>query len=243
MKRNKTANAAASSQREAGNDVSKSVPQTKVSYTQGASIVPPLLVFLCPVFAMILVYTITTLDGSLLALLSLIRSDGFVGLLKKAWFPYILGSKTAWSYIIPYALFELVLMRVLPGKLTKGPITPAGNVPVYKANGLLSYIVTLVVFFGASYGLNLFNPADVYNHFLEIIGAMNVVSLVFCGLLMLKGRLVPSSTDNGTSGNVLFDYFWGTELYPRILGWDVKLFTNCRFVYLQCIICTVLCIQ
>jgi 7-dehydrocholesterol reductase len=23
--------------------------------------------------------------------------------------------------------------------------------------------------------------------------------------------------------------FWGTELYPRILGWDLKEFTNCRF--------------
>ncbi|RYY71412.1 hypothetical protein EON63_21740, partial [archaeon] len=30
-------------------------------------------------------------------------------------------------------------------------------------------------------------------------------------------------------GNLIMDYFWGTELYPRILGWDVKQFTNCRF--------------
>ena len=33
----------------------------------------------------------------------------------------------------------------------------------------------------------------------------------------------------------IFDIFWGTELYPRFghalwdIGWDVKLFTNCRF--------------
>src|SRR5690606_21329545 len=26
-----------------------------------------------------------------------------------------------------------------------------------------------------------------------------------------------------------FDYYWGTELYPKIFGWDVKMFTNCRF--------------
>jgi hypothetical protein len=24
-------------------------------------------------------------------------------------------------------------------------------------------------------------------------------------------------------------YYWGTELYPRIFGFDVKVFTNCRF--------------
>ena len=28
---------------------------------------------------------------------------------------------------------------------------------------------------------------------------------------------------------MLFDFFWGTELFPRVFGWDVKQFTNCRF--------------
>ena len=35
-------------------------------------------------------------------------------------------------------------------------------------------------------------------------------------------------SDHGLSGNPVFDYYWGTELYPRIFGWDVKVFTNCR---------------
>lgn len=204
----------------------------KVSYTQGAAIVPPLLVFICPVFAMILCYTLTQLNGSSYALFAIIKSEGWIALLKKAWFPYIFGSRVAWSYILPYAAFQLILMKVLPGKETKGPVTPAGNVPVYKANGLLSYFVTLATFFGLAYGFNLFDPADVYDHYLEIIGAMNVVSLVFCALLIAKGRLFPSSTDHGTSGNALFDYYWGTELYPRLLGWDIKMFTNCRWVHM-----------
>ena len=207
---------------------SKSSGDSQVSYTQGASVVPPLLLFICPAFAMILSYTIVELNGSPTVLLELIRSEGLISLLKKAWLPYIFGSVTAWKYILPYAIFQLVLMRVLPGKETKGPVTPAGNVPVYKANGLLSYLVTLATFFGTAYGLKLFDPADIYDHYLEIIGAMNVVSLVFCGLLIINGRVSPSSTDCGTSGNLLFDYYWGTELYPRVLGWDVKMFTNCR---------------
>jgi len=40
---------------------------------------------------------------------------------------------------------------------------------------------------------------------------------------------MPSSTDCGSSGNIIFDYYWGTELYPRIFGIDIKVFTNCRF--------------
>ncbi len=212
-----------------GKQPTKSIEDaTKFSYTQ--AIIPPLLVFLCPAFAMVLSYTIVKLNGSPYALFVMVKSEGLVELLNNAWLPYIFGSKVAWGYILPYAAFQLILMRILPGRETKGPITPAGNIPVYKANGLLSYFVTLATFFGCAYGLNLFDPADIYDHYMEIIGAMNVVSLGFCALLVVKGSVFPSSTDNGTSGNVLFDYYWGTELYPRVLGWDIKMFTNCRWV-------------
>lgn len=203
-------------------------PVARLSYTQGSSIFIPLLIIMSPAFAMILSYTMVHLDGSPRHLVAEIRNDGFLSLLKKAWLPYIFGSRVAWSYIVPFAGFQLLLMRVLPGRMVSGPVTPAGNVPQYKANGLLSYAVTMVTFSVCAYGFGLFNPADVYDHYLEIIGALNVVSLVFCGLLCVKGHLLPSSTDSGASGNILFDYFWGTELFPRILGWDVKMFTNCR---------------
>jgi hypothetical protein len=57
---------------------------------------------------------------------------------------------------------------------------------------------------------------------------MNVFALLFCAMLYVKGHVAPSSTNSGTTGSVVMDYYWGTELYPRILGWDVKMFTNCR---------------
>jgi len=47
--------------------------------------------------------------------------------------------------------------------------------------------------------------------------------------LMIKGLTFPSGPDHGSTGNWVVDYYWGTELYPRIFGWDVKTFTNCRF--------------
>lgn len=58
---------------------------------------------------------------------------------------------------------------------------------------------------------------------------MNLFALLFCAFLYVKGLTFPSSADCGSTGNLVFDYFWGTELYPRILGWDVKQFTNCRY--------------
>lgn len=200
-----------------------------ISYTSSSSLVRVLLLFLCPVFVMLFIYMIVKLDGSPFALLQEFRQNGLGSTVYAAWVPYIFGSARAWKLIILFAVLQLVLMRILPGKLTKGPVTPAGNVPVYKANGTLAFVVTLVVFCICAFVLRLFNPADIYDHFLEFIGAMNVFSLIFCFGLYLKGRFAPSSTDCSVTGVFLFDYYWGTELYPRVLGWDVKMFTNCRF--------------
>ena len=200
----------------------------EVSYTHSSSILPVLLVFLCPAFVMLLSFTAVKLEGSPLALLHEIQKKGFWSVLYSAWVPYMFGSAAAWKFIIPYAAFELVLMRILPGKLAKGPVTPTGHVPVYKANGMLAYLVTLGTFFLCTW-LKVFNPADIYDHFLEFIGAMNLFSLILCLGLYLKGRLYPSSNDSGASGDFLFDYYWGTELYPRVCGWDIKMLTNCRF--------------
>ncbi|PKU63912.1 7-dehydrocholesterol reductase [Dendrobium catenatum] len=45
-----------------------------------------------------------------------------------------------------------------------------------------------------------------------------------------QGHVAPSSTDSGSSGNPIVDFYWGMELYPRIgKDFDIKVFTNCRF--------------
>ncbi len=200
-----------------------------ISYSKGRGMVVPLLLIASPFFAMVMVHTIINLDGKVTTLVDEIMKHGFISLLMKAWLPYMFGSAMAWKLIAPFCIFQLILMRVLPGKMTKGPVTPAGNVPIYKANGLLSFCVTVASFLIAAYIFEIFDPADVYDHYLEIIGALNLISLMFCLGLYFKGRFFPSSSDNGVSGNFIFDYYWGSELYPRVFGWDVKQFTNCRF--------------
>jgi 7-dehydrocholesterol reductase len=46
---------------------------------------------------------------------------------------------------------------------------------------------------------------------------------------MYKGLHYPSTQDNGSSGSLVKDFLWGTELYPRVFGLDLKRFINCRF--------------
>jgi 7-dehydrocholesterol reductase len=193
------------------------------------TLIPAALIACCPPTAILIWYTHTVQRGSLAALLEQFRHDGFFATLVHIWKPVFFGSPTAWAMIGAFAALELVLMRVLPGKRFEGPVTANGNVPVYKANGVPAFVTTLALFFAAAYGWKLFSPTIIYDHFGELLGALNVFSLGFCLLLYLKGRYRPSSSDHGTSGNPVFDYYWGTELYPRVLGWDVKMFTNCRF--------------
>jgi 7-dehydrocholesterol reductase len=193
------------------------------------TLVPAFLITMCPPTAMVVWYTHTALGGSLSTLVSFFREHGLLGGLSAIWGPVFFGTPTAWAIIGVHALVGLVLMRVLPGKEFLGPVTANGNVPVYKANGVAAFLTTMALFLGASYGLHLFDAAIVYDNFGGILGALNVFSVCFCLMLYLKGRFAPSSSDHGVSGNPVFDYYWGTELYPRVLGWDVKMFTNCRF--------------
>lgn len=193
------------------------------------SLGPLFLILLCPPFVMLMWYTNTALQGSLLSLWTLMSQQGFFHTLFSIWAPYFWGSAIAWKMIGYFIAFELLLMRILPGKTFHGPITPKGNVPVYKANGVLSFLTTMGVFYILTFGLNLFSAAILYDHLGEILGALNILSLIFCAFLYIKGRFFPSSSDSSTTGNLLFDYYWGTELYPQVLGWHLKKFITCRF--------------
>jgi 7-dehydrocholesterol reductase len=193
------------------------------------TVVPLAIMAVCPPAALLVWHVHVHDGGSLMNLLHEFAVTGVATTIIGLIGGHLLGSPTAWTMIGCYAAFELLLMRVLPGKRFEGPITPSGNVPVYKANGVAAFATTLVTFLGLAYGLHLFSATIIYDNFGDIIGALNTFSVVFCLGLYLKGRFAPSSSDHGLTGNPIFDYYWGTELYPRVLGWDVKMFTNCRF--------------
>ncbi|MDR3492235.1 MAG: 7-dehydrocholesterol reductase [Gammaproteobacteria bacterium] len=190
---------------------------------------PLFLIITCPLFAIVMWYTNTALSGSFAALGDMFYQQGIVSTLYKICQPVILGSPLAWLIISVYTIFQLVLMQFLPGKTFKGVVTPNGNIPVYKANGVLAFLVTIGTYCLAAFYFHLFSPAIIYDNLGSIIGALNIFSLVLCAAFYLKGRYSPSSSDNGITGNIIFDYYWGTELYPKILNLHLKKFITCRF--------------
>ncbi|KAL8043638.1 hypothetical protein ABFX02_09G128037 [Erythranthe guttata] len=199
---------------------SKMVHSPMITYASMLS-----LLSLCPPFVILLWYTMVHADGSVLQTWDYLRQHGVQGFIN--FWPK--PTATAWKIIACYGAFEAALQLLLPGKRVEGPISPTGNRPVYKANGVLAYAVTLITYLGL-WWFGIFNPTIVYDHLGEIFSALIFGSLVFCVFLYIKGLVAPSSTDSGSSGNIIIDFYWGMELYPRIgKNFDIKVFTNCRF--------------
>jgi 7-dehydrocholesterol reductase len=93
---------------------------------------------------------------------------------------------------------------------------------------MASFIITLATY--VALVASGWDSGVVYDKLGEILSGLCIFSLLFCLFLYFKGLHFPSTADSGTNGaGPIKDYFWGTELYPRVLGWDVKQFTNCRF--------------
>ena len=189
---------------------------------------PLFLIISCTPFVILMWYTNTALNGSFSLLLKIVKHDGFFTTLYAIWSPVFWGSKAAWAMIFIFILFEFILLKLLPGDRYYGPVTEKGNRPEYKSNGLLAFITTLGLFSLLTFYFNLFSASIIYDHFGELISALNLFSLCTCALLYIKGAYAPSSTDSGTTGNIIFDFYWGTELYPVIKGVNLKMFINCR---------------
>lgn len=185
-----------------------------------------LLMLTTPIFVLTLWYTCAVHDGSLSSVGNEIISKGFYYFLQNVWptpfDPY------AWKLIGSYMAFELLLMRLVPGKVFRATPTASGHIPIYKANGVQCYVITIVTLFALTY-YDIVKLGDVYDNMGKLLSSMNLFAILFCIMLTFKGLHVPSTKDSGSNGNLIIDFFWGTELYPRIFGWDVKQFTNSRF--------------
>ncbi|KAG5239433.1 7-dehydrocholesterol reductase [Salix suchowensis] len=86
------------------------------------------LLTLCPPFVTLLWYTMAHVDGSVRQTWDFLKQHGLQGFIN------------IWPR--PTAALQLLL----PGKRVEGPISPRGNRPVYKANGMAAYTVTLVTY-------------------------------------------------------------------------------------------------
>jgi len=133
--------------------------------------------------------------------------------------------------ILVFVVFETTLLLLVPGNKHFGPISPGGDKPVYKLNGVPCFLLTLLAFVAGSteYGLGWYTMGIVYENLGEIIMTSILTVKVLVFFLYLKGTLAPSGRDNFVKPNDFwYNYFWGVELYPYIGSVSLKQLVNCR---------------
>lgn len=160
-------------------------------------------------------------EGSFTKFVTTVTVDNFIENFPK---PSVEGAMIFFGW----ALFQGLLLELVPGKKIFGPITPAGERPEYVDNGIACWIIThgLWLLLGPLTGLVPFGR--VYDLWGSIIATGNVFAVPFCIFLYWKGRNYPSSRDAYVSGFRGFDFFQGVELHPRLFGLNVKQLLNCR---------------
>ncbi|KAK4301184.1 hypothetical protein Pmani_026653 [Petrolisthes manimaculis] len=139
----------------------------------------------------------------------------------------LLGDTFSWT-VVTVILFWALLSLWVPGKEFKGPQTTFGYTPLYKANGFQFLWVSLAAFLTFVY-FNQNFPLDLYNNFHNILSSCNVLAFVLCIYLLVKGKMWPESSEILPPKPLMYEFYRGMELHPRILGVDVKQLTNCRF--------------
>jgi 7-dehydrocholesterol reductase len=175
----------------------------------------PLLIMLAaPPFALMMWSTLARHDGSLAALLS----EGI---------DWPRPSLAAFAILLGFAVFQALLVMLLPGRTVLGPPTPAGARMRYTDNAALAWTITHIAFLALLFS-GLMPPGLIFDELGALLLVGSIAGILGTALLYAKGRLAASGADRGPSGNAVFDFYWGIELHPRIGGLDLKLLAISR---------------
>ena len=167
---------------------------------------PLFLMATTPAFSIVFFHVCANMNGDFLAFSQLCYNNGLFSTIHAIWpSPW---DPQACKMIGSFLGFELLLQRFMPGKMFKATVTPQGNQPIYKANGMASYVFTLVTLLSCTH-MGWIRPALVYDKFGEILSSMNVFALAFCTMLLIKGHVAPTNSDSGRNQNFIIDFYWG----------------------------------
>ncbi|XP_013362503.1 PREDICTED: lamin-B receptor [Chinchilla lanigera] len=121
-----------------------------------------------------------------------------------------------------------VLFSLLPiGKVVEGLPLVDGRRLKYRLNGFYAFVLTCAVLgMALLWGLELHY---LYEHFFQLALAAMVFTAVLSVYLYVRARKVHGAELSPAScGNVIYDFFIGRELNPRIGSFDLKYFCELR---------------
>ncbi len=123
--------------------------------------------------------------------------------------------------------FQFLLAAIIPGIWVKGlPVPSEGNAQRnYLCNGIGSWYVTLIVAFFLHW-TGIFRLSLLAEH----MGSLITVGVIFANALSVWLNIFAAVMKRQTtpSGNIIYDFFMGTMLNPRLGRVDIKLFSEIR---------------
>ncbi|KAH9252216.1 hypothetical protein BASA81_009818 [Batrachochytrium salamandrivorans] len=134
-------------------------------------------------------------------------------------------TKYALSMYLGFLLFQLVLGFVMPGITIKGLNIPSlgGRQLDYLCNGVAGWWFTLATVFTLNY-TGIFRLSEIANNFGSLMTCAILCANLFSIIIYVTG--LPKQIR--MSGNVIYDFFMGSSLNPRIFYLDLKLWAEIR---------------
>ena len=150
-----------------------------------------------------------------------------------------LYSTEAMLMYVGWMIFHVLLERILPGETVEGAVLENGKRLPYTMSGHLQFWITLLVMGHAIpiiyeanpgsmvYEFRGFRPLNlslIYDHyvqliFVSVIGATLLSVYLYWSSFLGKKKILAKG---GDTGNVIYDFFIGRELNPRIGSIDLK---------------------
>lgn len=130
-----------------------------------------------------------------------------------------------------FILVESIFAMILPGFVTRGlPIKSEGGKRLpYLCNAFQSWWLSFAVV-GLSQYMGWFNMASIVDHLGELLSTAIVFSDLLAVAVYISAHL--NNKVNRASGNVIYDFFLGINLNPRVGILDIKLFCEVRISWM-----------
>ncbi|XP_055741022.1 delta(14)-sterol reductase LBR-like [Salvelinus fontinalis] len=168
-----------------------------------------------PVAVLVLMVVCSQEDASLMRPPSLPALDSLLD-------PHVFGMVVLWF------LFQALLYVLPVGKVVEGIPLKNGEWLKYRMNTLHAFVLTVATLGAAVHqGVDL---SYIHRHFLQLAVSSLLFSVLLSVYLYVRSRWAPQDqlAPGGNSGSVIYDFFMGSELNPRIKGFDLKYFCELR---------------
>nr|XP_057946881.1 delta(14)-sterol reductase LBR [Doryrhamphus excisus]XP_057946894.1 delta(14)-sterol reductase LBR [Doryrhamphus excisus]XP_057946903.1 delta(14)-sterol reductase LBR [Doryrhamphus excisus] len=134
----------------------------------------------------------------------------------------------ALGFVVLWILFQAILYILPVGKLSEGMPLRSGERLKYRTNGFFAIVTSAAVVAAAvNQGVDL---TYIHSHFLQLSAATFLISVLLSVYLYVRSLYAAPDqlALGGSSGNVVYDFFKGHELNPRIKNFDLKFFCEMR---------------